>query len=364
MTGDETQQAGLSSFGRALYYPYFTIHDVNWLKAALLYWDEISRIVPRGYAPTDPDELKPAGEFILSLDPQPYTEQAEVSFGHRILPLFDQPGLPQAPAMLESVANAVGENRVWVHANKMTSGLRDKLERRGLLHRGADDRMFLDHGFDALYMICLANVIGLATGRPPVTDARGYADCQGLLQFDGKPVGCYQGPIDRVTRDASMLVELGIGLPPPHHLAGTSLEKVVEHHRKRGDERRAFRQAVEGIVAKASGITDPTALADYLNDQGHAIGKQIRDYRKALDEIGVKAIASVLSISVPAWGMGAVGACALAGTGVGAVVAGWGLTVNIIEWWAKVRSERRGAVASCPWHYWMDTQRRFGEAYM
>lgn len=33
-------------FSKALYYPWIDIADDNWLKTAILYWDEISTIVP------------------------------------------------------------------------------------------------------------------------------------------------------------------------------------------------------------------------------------------------------------------------------------------------------------------------------
>jgi hypothetical protein len=51
MTG-AARHVDTPAFGRALYYPYFRVQDVNWLKAALLYWDEISCIVPENYTAT------------------------------------------------------------------------------------------------------------------------------------------------------------------------------------------------------------------------------------------------------------------------------------------------------------------------
>lgn len=359
MTRNDTQQHGARSFGRAIYYPFFSIQDVNWLKAALLYWDEISCIVPHGYTTTEPEELKPAGEFTLSLDPRPYTKRAEVVFRQSILPLVEQSDQTQGQAMLKSVADAIGDRRGWVHANKMTQGLRGELEGRGILQHGPDQRMFLDQGFDALYMTCLAKEMGIATSRPPLTDAKEYAACEALLQFGADP------PAENLEADQAggpFLIQLGIALPSPQQLAHIPLETIVEHHRKRQDERRAFRRAVEAITAEVSEVTDPTALTDRLTDQKRAIETQVANYRKTLDEINDQAIASVLDISVPAWGMTAVGASVLAGTGVGVVLAGLGLTIKVVKWWAKVRHDRREAVASCPWHYWMDTQREFERA--
>lgn len=45
-----------------LYYPHIEISDTNWLKTALLLWDNVYRIVPPSYAPLDSDETKIAAD--------------------------------------------------------------------------------------------------------------------------------------------------------------------------------------------------------------------------------------------------------------------------------------------------------------
>jgi len=300
MTGHTESQVGAPTFGRGLYYPYFHVQDVNWLKAALLYWDEISCIVPQGYDPGNPEELRPAEEFILTVDPKPYTDRAEATFRQHVLPLAEQRDHPEAQAMLAAVAETLGERHVWIHANKMTGELRQELEQRGILREDADQRMFLSDGFDALYMICLAKEISQATRRPPLTDAKEYAECQAILQFDGEPVASSSIRGDHGNAEASMLVELGIAIPSPDQLAPVSLETIVEHHRTREAERRAFRQSVEEIAATASGIADPAALDDYLTDRRRDIENRIGNYRKTLDELNVGAVESALKISSPA----------------------------------------------------------------
>lgn len=43
-----------------LYYPHIEIPDANWLKSALLLWDDVYRIVPQSYNPDDTPETKAA----------------------------------------------------------------------------------------------------------------------------------------------------------------------------------------------------------------------------------------------------------------------------------------------------------------
>ena len=42
----------------ALYYPYIHIQDVNWLKATLLLFSQVRRIVPEYFRPNDSDEVR------------------------------------------------------------------------------------------------------------------------------------------------------------------------------------------------------------------------------------------------------------------------------------------------------------------
>ena len=43
----------------ALYYPYITIDNVNWLKATLLCFPQVRRIIPSGYVPEDIAAIRP-----------------------------------------------------------------------------------------------------------------------------------------------------------------------------------------------------------------------------------------------------------------------------------------------------------------
>jgi hypothetical protein len=56
-----------------LYFPHIEIANPTWLKASLLLWDKVYRIVPRSYAPDDCDDTKKAVEADLvrsiSLEP-------------------------------------------------------------------------------------------------------------------------------------------------------------------------------------------------------------------------------------------------------------------------------------------------------
>lgn len=43
---------------KALYYPYIHIHDVNWLKATLLLFSEVRRMLPTNFSPNDDEQVR------------------------------------------------------------------------------------------------------------------------------------------------------------------------------------------------------------------------------------------------------------------------------------------------------------------
>jgi hypothetical protein len=49
-----------SQMSHALHYPTIEFQDVEALKRSLLVWDRVFRIVPTGYQPEDPDEVRTA----------------------------------------------------------------------------------------------------------------------------------------------------------------------------------------------------------------------------------------------------------------------------------------------------------------
>lgn len=56
----------------ALYYPWVTFHEDSWLKLALLTWDNIARIRPRGIGDSDIElvrQVRAETDLIMDLTP-------------------------------------------------------------------------------------------------------------------------------------------------------------------------------------------------------------------------------------------------------------------------------------------------------
>src|SRR5215469_17691674 len=96
--------------GSALYYPYIHVHSLDHLKAALVYWDRVRRIVPdmmrysqdRQYAVDDSDDARLLADHGLLVCTDPVLPSTRPSFNthssrsgsvQRILSAVPAPGL-------------------------------------------------------------------------------------------------------------------------------------------------------------------------------------------------------------------------------------------------------------------------------
>ena len=81
------------SFGHALYYPHINLTNKNWIKHALLFWDNISRIVPDSVEPSDSEDIitiKNESKFIKDYRPEIWdTSEAFHSFSQELRPILE-----------------------------------------------------------------------------------------------------------------------------------------------------------------------------------------------------------------------------------------------------------------------------------
>lgn len=79
---------------KILYYPTIEFQDETWLKSALIFWDRIYRIVPRGYSPNDSEEVYIAKQEGLIEDINLSTDDLKQTAGEFEKFCDNQDGLP------------------------------------------------------------------------------------------------------------------------------------------------------------------------------------------------------------------------------------------------------------------------------
>ena len=226
----------------------------------------------------------------------------------------------------------------------MTYDLPIRLEALGLARR-IGDWLEVDAYVAGSYMMCLATVMSNEIQAPLITDTPGYRGLGEYLAFGQ--------PMEEFHTGSNVLLKLNIDFPNPKSLRNVSIETILDFHHKHSDERKRFRQAIESINIAASQINDSIALNDFFSQQRKEIKSAIEDHQKTLNELKVKLIGSLLSVSTPTVIAAAAG---LAIPPVAIGLTGTGIAVSLVKWWAEIRGGQRETVKKSPWHYLLSVQ--------
>lgn len=370
--------------GNAFYYPYIQVQDINWFKAALLYWDGIRRIMPPDASVNDPPDIceAVASGKLIDTSPVPYRQAAseifiekfkpfikDKSVSERIETVFGDSLRAEAAAALEdndedsmirlySTTNDTREIPIWNIQDFGTVYAVDRIffsqiDSKALeilstfrFSGKPDGTTDLAHVVRArsfvagFYRLCLANEISTRIGIPLVTDMPSIDNCSQYVSFG------YGDP--NISEPMSTLIKLNLEFPSPESLQDVPMSKILAFQQKRAGERKRFRNAIESILSVANGLEDPNALTDFFREQGMEIRSAITDHKKSLDELNVKSISSLLSVSAPT---AIVASAGLVVPPAAMALTGMGIGLSLVNWWAEVRKKRSDLKRESPWHY-------------
>lgn len=356
--------------GHAFYYPYIQIQDLNWLKAALLYWDGVRRVMPPDALVNDPPEIREAiaAGSLIDTSPAPYRQAASETFLKKFKPFIQEQSVceklekvfgdtlrAQATGALEDtgedsmirIYSNMDESRavtIWnvqdfgtvyavdkIYSSQIESEALDVLS-MFRFRDNPDGKTDIAHVVRArsfvagFYRVCLANEISNRIGIPLVTDMPRIVDCSQYVSFGQGGAGA-NDPM-------GVLMKLNVDFPSPESLENISMAKILEFQQKRSSERKRFRNAIESILSVASKLEDPNALADFFRDQGMEIQHAMANHKKSLDELNVSSLSSLLSVSAPT----AIAASAgLVVPPAAIALTGMGIGLSLVHWWAEIR---------------------------
>jgi len=331
------------SNGVTLYYPYIHPRDVNAIKAALLYWDKVRRIVPSSMVDgatvygddADAQCLVKEG-LLVATAPEAYISGAKKNFFEALGRDID------GMRISREGAEDLRRREVGLHVEKIALDVLLELDARGVARRCGDWVVMRDE-VATLYMHCLASEMANRIGTPLMTDSKRQARFGETFLFDAQGAGSV----------VDTLVKLKAELPSPQNLADVPLHRIMAFAEKHGAERAAFRAQIEKILEKASTTSDPNELDDYLADQRKAIREQTSVWRSKVGELGVIGAAAVASLTVPAGFAAAAAHDPMHAT----MLAGAGVTLGFVSCVAQTRGKLREARAGAPYHYLIRARR-------
>ncbi|HKI01439.1 MAG TPA: DUF6236 family protein [Thermoanaerobaculia bacterium] len=354
------QGAKKSESGTALYYPFIHIRKPEYLKASLLYWDRVRRIVPDNLINPDGTVSGDDGSEIIAaaqggvLLPTPsteYNQAAEEMFFQKIMPSLEQQDFIQTFSVKHPDVSV--DDRI--HVEKMGYPVATKLEDLGLAKRKGEWITVRDE-LGNFYMHCLATKMSQMMGAPLFTDSPGSTSWGKSLVFSPTK----GASSDELTDE---LIQLGIRLPSPEAMAQVPIEKLLRFHHLRAPERQRFRRTIEDILEKAASKEDRPALADYMADKRTEITAAIDDFRGTLDDLQVQAVNSIAKLTTPAAVTtlaGAIPAAVLGAPVLAAILTGYGLFLAGVSVYAETRSKLRQAKLGSPYYYLLSVEREIG----
>ena len=249
------------AFTKALFYPTIDIKNENWLKTAILFWDEISTIVPasidnpyqeratqylRDEGILKPIHVNPEQDYIeeLTSDTLNYLNSTEgfqlLTQGQRINTTIHRDKLPRDISRLFDI-----------YPEKLPSEIRYMLR-----HTMTEDGSFrVDGGFAYFYMTLLANKMCEHYAISPLTDNSLTSNLSDLVRLDnqiailGHDRHHYDRPHHReryIDLAQGLLINMAIesiSISEP-----TSLDDVVKFKRRHQDELGLFRMNIENLT--------------------------------------------------------------------------------------------------------------------
>lgn len=310
------------SFGHAIYYPHINLTNKNWLKYALLFWDKVSRIVPKAVSPSDSEDvIKIRSEvgFIEDYHPESWdTAQAARDFftwfSHQIEgPDFLDYYHHMHPELLDmlrhsrmgrrhgryphpfAILNAIAlEQGTYIHVEKLDPQLKEYLYLTGVAVPGENewsDWVKIDGELGLLYMSYLAGSIGERTSRPTVTD---YSTCfasPSVLRWAVKRR--YQEELEHG------LGNLLLASYAPKDMNSITIDQIIGFRKKYDDERIAFFDSVASLCRDIPSVENADQLQDALNHHGRILKKHTEELKKQFEDMKMEPILRFIGISVP-----------------------------------------------------------------
>lgn len=254
-----------------LYYPTIEIADTRWIRTALCIWDNVYRIVPKGYEPKDCDDAKHLidkgllHDIHLTKDDLDKTSKEYLKFMKKV---------PFLPSAAEEKSNAY----INLHKNKLDVKIMKHFKD---LSKGDKKNNFFKVPREqaTLYMLFLAETVANGRNMAKITDSR---DMYTAIQYFQQKGIFEAGNLLNSSQDEKLL-SLILPIIMPQDIANIKIEKLVKIRNKNQENRRNFRDSLETFTKDLSSckIKDEKYLiecAERFRNEQLAVHKDIKEF--------------------------------------------------------------------------------------
>lgn len=292
-----------------LYYPTIDIPRKNWLRHAILYWDEVSSIVPKSYDNRILNELSPEILYLIDegqfrpINPEDLIyKQANWEVFHQFQDEFMQTVMSATFQQLikrqsTSVSSGIhidkiGRDVARIHNNKMTDGIFHFLHEQGLAQRDKrqHDWVLFEKTTALLYMSLLAKYLA-DIDIEQTTIGTDYAiyekfNFKRVKEKEGFPVVSFS--LDNV-------------LPTPKD--NVPFEKILDFKRKRNQNLLHFKKHLSDFQVKISKTKSQSELKEVAITFQEGLVAGVEDLRAVLGDAkidcGLKSFKSLINLKSP-----------------------------------------------------------------
>jgi hypothetical protein len=302
------------SFGHALYYPHINLSNKNWVKHTLLFWDNISRIVPYSVQPSDSEDIikiKYESGFIKDYNPDRWdTSSAFQDFAKELRPILESDRFfhdryfererhrrnydRDYRERRRFFSELVHSNGTYIHVEKMDPHLKDYFFDLGIAVPGEHewkDWVKIDSEIGLLYMTYFAKSISKNKSLPIVTDVEKSFSTS--LYFESAIHSDYRSQFEY--KIGNLLIETAV----PKSINDVPLDKILEIRKKYNDERTAFFNEISNLSNSITEIDNESGLKDALNHHSKLIRKETKHLKNLYNAHKIETMNKFLSISVP-----------------------------------------------------------------
>jgi hypothetical protein len=305
----------------ALYYPYIHIRDVNWLKATLLCFWQVRRMVPPGFHLNDCDEVKAfrnLGVEVGGGEKRPLlieerTDTGEVYNAQRRMVnklKVHEYILKQGFSLEAAIKDYGSHDSFQIYASKMPELIQYLQEQEEPLawptqiESGKPHLWFAVHpklgeAIMSVLAIAIAENKGLdivtssGTVQHALATLNEEAVLNNLLRHNAKPTGA-----SGVDKDAELVDELAeIVMTTAFDLKRLSAEQILELI-KEGKDLRQFKQGLIPIV-RIPNIPDPEERQRRLKEAAGEVLAGWENYKKGLPYFAAQALVSAINFKNP-----------------------------------------------------------------
>ena len=306
---------------RCLYYPFIHFRDEGWLKLSALYWDDVSRIVPRAYSPRDSREIRTLEDagVLRRVDPSAYEQAVSELFGvllerheRKLVARYDIAKRDAWPANLQRIAVSTGRvasrSLAFIHCSKLEPGLVRRLVELRLALPSRDQRWLGMHpSIVSAYMIALASEIGRRRGLSPSSDnathLSGVTSCSAddLARSLVSEVDLGKRRASGGTGNSERVAFITLRAVLPERLDAVPAKRIIELRQRHAAARHAFHGYVEEVRAQlaSSEITERAALDEHVRlEYERRLKPELDELGRGLSSLGVGTFLGVFGVAV------------------------------------------------------------------